>query len=53
MPPGGVFYDNGNDDDPINCDRCNDLATRSYEAGEFLQLCEDCHNDLGRWLRRG
>ena len=47
MPAGGV----GTGDDPITCDRCGEAATRSWEGSrEFLNLCEDCHDALGRWL---
>jgi len=47
MPAGGVG------DAGLTCDRCGDPATRNWEgSGEFLQLCDDCHDALGRWLNR-
>lgn len=49
MPPGGSEFS----DRTIRCDRCDEPATRTYEGVEFLQLCEACYNDLGRWLSRG
>lgn len=48
MDPGGEAAG-----EPTTCDRCGDLATRSYEGREFLDLCEDCHTALGRWLDAG
>ncbi|SDL09718.1 hypothetical protein [Natronorubrum texcoconense] len=49
MPEGGTAFA----DEPLTCDRCDDLATRNWEGDrEFLQLCEPCHDDLGRWLNR-
>jgi hypothetical protein len=44
MPRGGV------DDAGLTCDRCDAPATRNWEGKEFLQLCQDCHRDLARWL---
>lgn len=49
MPPGGSEFS----DRTIRCDRCDEPATRTYEGVEFLQLCEACYEDLGRWLARG
>lgn len=47
MPEGGTEFA----PEPITCDRCDDLATRTWEGDrEFLQLCESCHDALGRWL---
>jgi len=46
MPEGGSEFA----DEPLECDRCPSLATRNWEGQEFLQLCEDCHDDLARWL---
>lgn len=49
MPEGGTEFA----PEPITCDRCGDLATRTWEGDrEFLQLCEGCHDDLGRWLNQ-
>ncbi|NUC74990.1 hypothetical protein HTZ84_22255 [Haloterrigena sp. SYSU A558-1] len=49
MPAGGTEFA----PEPITCDRCDDPATRSWEGdGQDLDLCEDCHDALGRWLNR-
>jgi len=49
MPEGGTEFA----DEPITCDKCDDLATRAWEgSGEFLNLCEGCHKGLARWLAR-
>lgn len=51
MPEGGVFYAEGKTEDPIECDRCGQPATKNYEGGgEFLQFCDRCFGALGRWL---
>ena len=46
MPAGGSEFAT----ETIACDRCGDPATRTWEGRDFLQLCELCHDDLGRWL---
>jgi len=46
MPEGGTEFA----DEPIRCDKCGDLAARTWEGKAFLQLCEDCHDGLARWL---
>ena len=48
MPEGGTEFA----DEPITCDKCDALATRTWEGKEFLQLCEGCHDELARWLAR-
>lgn len=52
--PGGKMPEGGTEfaDEPLKCDKCGDLATRSWEGREFLQLCDGCHDALGRWLDR-
>lgn len=49
FPPGGHTAPG----DELTCDRCGDLATKGYEgagADGFLNLCDDCFEDFGRWL---
>lgn len=49
MPPGGTAFA----DEPVTCDRCGEPATRNWEGDrEFLELCESCHDALGRWLEK-
>lgn len=52
FPLGGVDWAN---DEQLTCLRCGDLATRGYEGSHdpfgFFELCEDCHDELGDWLR--
>jgi len=50
--PGGKMPAGGNTKpgEELTCHRCGALATRSWEGREFLQLCDSCHDDLGRWL---
>ena len=54
-PPKTAKFEAGGvlDDEEITCDRCDDPATRGYEGKEFLNLCERCYEDLGRWLANG
>jgi len=48
MPAGGTEFA----DEPLECLKCGDLATRTWEGAGYLQLCERCHDDLGGWLDR-